>query len=336
MSIDIIADQKFANSVPIAMILVNDKNLVVWWNNAAENILHLNKKKSFLLKKLFSESVINQLRHSRIPIETILEINPQTHISLSAVPYAGKYLLLFIQDITHLHNLERIRQDFVANVSHELRTPLTVLHGYLETLIDQTSKNNKPLKKIFAQMYQQSSRMEKLVEDLLLLSRLETVAPKKEAFKLVNIPALLTRIAKDAKELSGVKKHKIHLSMDKNLKIYGIEDELISAFANLIFNAVNYTPEKGEIFIRWFCDQGHAYMQVKDTGIGIATVDIPRITERFFRVDRARSRASGGTGLGLAIVKHALIHHNAQLKIESELGKGSTFSCIFPKELIHR
>ncbi|MCD6047642.1 MAG: phoR [Gammaproteobacteria bacterium] len=226
-----------------------------------------------------------------------------------------------------LHHLERMRQDFVANVSHELRTPLTVLHGYLETLVEQTK--NSPKKKIYEQMQAQTSRMERLVEDLLLLSRLEADTPTEESFKQVDVTSLLKQIIKDAKALSADRQHQIFLTTDENLKILGVEDELRSVFSNLIFNAVNYTPGQGTIDIRWFHDSQHAIFSVKDSGLGIAPEHLPRITERFYRVDRDRSRASGGTGLGLAIVKHVLLRHDAQLKIESTPGKGSCFSCIF-------
>lgn len=232
--------------------------------------------------------------------------------------------------LSQVHHLERIRQDFVANVSHELRTPLTVIHGYLEMLLDSANGNLQPFKKILEQMYQQSLRMQKLIEDLLLLSHLENDIPEDERFKPVEVANLLKMIVTDAKALSGAKKHKIRLITDKNLKISGLENELISAFSNLIFNAVNYTPAGGTIEIRWYHVETQAYLTVSDSGIGIAAKHIPRLTERFYRVDKARSRESGGTGLGLAIVKHVLLLHKANLTIESELNRGSIFTCSFP------
>lgn len=325
MKLNELTNRKLADQMPIPIILSDKNGIILWWNKAAEKLLKLNNRKYKNLNEVF---IIENKKNT----ETILVNHPETHVSLSFLPYKNQTLLLFVQDITHLHHLERMRQDFVANVSHELRTPLTVIHGYLELLNEKTK--NKNLQKIFNQMYQQSFRMEKLVEDLLLLSRLETDLPSKENFKPVNIKHILSTISQDAKTLSAEKNHTIKLDVDKHLQLVGLEDQLQSAFANLIFNAVNYTPENGEILIRWFEDNGNAYLQVKDTGIGIAAEHLPRLTERFYRVDRARSRKSGGTGLGLAIVKHALIHHNAQLKIDSELGKGSTFTCVFPKELI--
>lgn len=231
-----------------------------------------------------------------------------------------------------IHHLERMRQDFVANVSHELRTPLTVIHGYLETFLNQDLGTIPAPHKIFEQMYQQSLRMERLIEDLLLLSRLDTDLTENEKLKKVAVPLILRAIADDAKILSGDRQHSIHLDLDENLAIAGIESELRSIFSNIIFNAINYTPAKGHIYVKWYQDKAHIYFKVTDTGIGIAAEHLPRITERFYRVDQDRSRQTGGTGLGLAIVKHALLRHKGQLLIESELGKGSTFTCVFSKE----
>jgi len=222
--------------------------------------------------------------------------------------------------------LEKMRRDFVANMSHELRTPLTVIHGYLETLVEQEADENK--QNIFAQMYQQTTRMKNIIEDLLLLSRLESSEEK--AHKKVSVPTMLKSICQEAKTLSGVAQHNFHLNIDSNVTIYGDKDELRSMISNIVFNAVKYTPAKGHIYIDWYQDNNNAYLKIRDTGIGIAQKHIPRLTERFYRVDKARSRASGGTGLGLAIVKHVLLRHNARLQIESELDKGSTFICIFP------
>lgn len=234
--------------------------------------------------------------------------------------------------VNHIQHLERMRQDFVANVSHELRTPLTVIHGYLEALLDQNLDETKPWKKIFLQMHQQTLRMENLVENLLLLSRLEGHEEAGIAAQEVDVAKLLVNICEEARELSGDAQHEIQLKIDKKLKLKGWEEELYSLFSNIIFNAIKYTPARGKISIEWLKKDGCAYFVVKDTGIGIAAEHIPKITERFYRVDPARSRASGGTGLGLALAKHVLLHHQARLDIQSELGKGSIFTCIFPKK----
>lgn len=224
----------------------------------------------------------------------------------------------------------RLLQDFVANVSHELRTPLTVFHGYLEILLDQPEIPPRQLKEILQQMIEQSNRMSFLVRDLLLLSRLEGVSPDVSQYKSVAVAELLRSICEDAKALSGEQKHDIHLDADENLFLPGKEEELHSAFSNLIFNAVTYTPDKGKIWVRWFLDKNTPTMIVKDTGIGIAKKHLPRITQRFYRVDKSRlHRGEHGTGLGLAIVKHVLLRHRGKLIIESQLNKGSTFRCVF-------
>lgn len=231
-----------------------------------------------------------------------------------------------------IHHLERMRQDFVANVSHELRTPLTVIHGYLETLLNQDLKSIPAPQKIFEQMYQQSLRMERLVEDLLLLSRLDTTLADNEKLPKVNVPFILNAIIHDAKILSGERHHQFSVDIDPSLELAGIESELRSIFSNIIFNAVNYTPAKGRIDVKWYQTATSAHFEVTDSGIGIEPEHIPRLTERFYRVDQDRSRQTGGTGLGLAIVKHALMRHKGQLTIESTPGKGSTFACVFLKE----
>jgi len=235
------------------------------------------------------------------------------------------------QVVQHIQHLERIRQDFVANVSHELRTPLTVIHGYLETLLDQIEPNS-PWQKIFLQMHQQTLRMENLIENLLLLSRLESHEMENKSEQTVAIAEMLQQIVYEAKAFSGDAQHEITLSAENDLKLIGCSIELRSLFSNIIFNAVKYTPPQGKIDIQWYKENNSAIFTVQDTGIGIASEHIPRLTERFYRVDPARSRTSGGTGLGLAIVKHVLIRHDGQLNIESENSKGSVFSCVFPKK----
>lgn len=234
---------------------------------------------------------------------------------------------------SHIKHLEQVRRDFVANVSHELRTPLTVIRGYLESLLAQESNEAKQWHKIFAQMHQHSLRMENIIKDLLFLSRLEDEEQEIELQRNIPIAEILQNLHEDAKNISGAQKHQILLNADAKLFLHGAEGELKSLFSNIIINAVKYTPAGGKIDIAWFYANGHAIFQVSDTGIGIAKKHIPRITERFYRVDKGRSRESGGTGLGLAIAKHVLIRHQGELEIESELGEGSCFKCIFPKNL---
>ena len=233
---------------------------------------------------------------------------------------------------THIKHLERVRRDFIANVSHELRTPLTVIHGYLEVLLKEDLDETGDLKKIFNQMYQHSIRMERIIDDLLLLSRLENEENPVEIKQQINVPKILELLSIDAKMIGGNKNQEIILDIDKTLFLEGAEEELKSLFSNLITNAVKYTPDKGTIKIEWYTENGNSIFKVSDNGIGIAKEHLPRVTERFYRVDKGRSRENGGTGLGLAIAKHVLAHHHGQLLIESELGKGSVFSCVFPTE----
>jgi two-component system phosphate regulon sensor histidine kinase PhoR len=230
----------------------------------------------------------------------------------------------------HIELLERMRQDFVANVSHELRTPLTVIRGYVELLKDQPEFQASRYAPMFTHMLEHTLRMGHLIDDLLLLSHLESHEQEVEVGEVVDVPALLFRVVDDAKNISGDNEHHITLTADSNLKLIGIKEELKSLFSNLIINAVKYTPKQGSVFIHWGVVDDQPVFFVKDTGIGIAKKHLPRITERFYRVDKARSRESGGTGLGLAIVKHVVLRHEAELRIESKLHEGSTFTCLFP------
>ena len=227
-------------------------------------------------------------------------------------------------------DLEKMRQDFVANVSHELRTPLTVLRGYLEMFLDKPAPELAAWQAIFSKMNLQAIRMEHIIEDLLLLSRLETDLPTATTWERISIPTLLSHIQEDAIALSGEKHHKISLDITGPKLFQGKKSELLSAFSNLVFNAVHYTPPRSHIGMSWYQDGEGIHFAVKDTGIGIAAKHIPRLTERFYRVDPGRTRETGGTGLGLAIVKHVLIRHHALLHIESKVGKGSLFRCDFP------
>lgn len=230
----------------------------------------------------------------------------------------------------HIKLLERIRRDFIANVSHELRTPLTVFRGYLETLINYQEQAPEGWHEIFQQMLLHSSRMENIIADLLLLSRIESDELQAVANTKINIAELLIELEQTAKEYSGSAQHSFEFYIDNDLTITGEFAEIKSAFSNLIINAVKYTPEGGKIIVSWQKNNDQQpEFSVQDTGIGIEPKHISRLTERFYRVDKARSRDSGGTGLGLAIVKHVLLRHNAQLEIESEFGVGSCFRCIF-------
>ena len=226
-----------------------------------------------------------------------------------------------------------MRRDFIANVSHELRTPLTVIAGFLETLSADEPISDDFNKRALTLMTEQTTRMQRLIEDLLILSRLENELNKMTE-KLVNIVDLLHALLHDATSLSAGR-HRIKLNIASSAQVLGSEEELRSAMGNLISNAIRYTPEQGEITINWELRDGQGLFFVQDSGIGIEPEHIPRLTERFYRVDSSRSRETGGTGLGLAIVKHVLSRHEARLIITSQVGKGSCFSIWFPaKRLI--
>jgi two-component system phosphate regulon sensor histidine kinase PhoR len=247
---------------------------------------------------------------------------------LQAISYGHAQRLLLSRDTTHAERVEAMRRDFVANVSHELRTPLTVLVGFLETVRDLPLDAQR-VRDYVGMMGEQAARMQRIIEDLLALSALESAPPPAE--QRVRVAPLLARLRADAEALSAGQ-HEISLVAEPSKDLLGSESELASAFGNLVSNAVRYTPAGGTVRIAWHEDHDGASFSVEDSGVGIAAEHIPRLTERFYRVDRGRSRETGGTGLGLAIVKHALLRHQAALEIASEPGKGSRFTARFPAQ----
>ena len=252
--------------------------------------------------------------------------DPDRVLSVQIVSYGEGQALVLSRDITRFEKLEGIRREFVANVSHELRTPLTVIAGFLETLRDEPDADARA--HYLDLMAEQSQRMLRLVDDLLTLSSLES-SPPPSMDEAVDMHALVERLGADARALSRGR-HQIEVAHTGGPNLTGSEKELASAFGNLVSNAIRYTPEGGTVRLRWqAAPEGGAAFDVEDTGIGIAPEHIPRLTERFYRVDRGRSRETGGTGLGLAIVKHALGRHGATLAITSEPGQGSRFSARF-------
>jgi len=261
-----------------------------------------------------------------------LEFSPQQNADLNLqiqVNFFGEgSRLVFARDITHTYRLQQMRKEFVGNVSHELRTPLTVITGYLETLSDSPLADDLRWRRAFDQMLMQSHRMESLVRDLILLSRLEAV-PETVDQSEIAIQPLLQMIVDEVK--SAIKGHRVfEIHCDQSLALLGHENELRSAFANLVMNAAKYSEEGDLVQVSWSADNQAAYLTVKDSGIGIADYHLPRLTERFYRVDQSRHVETGGTGLGLAIVKHVLSRHHGELRIESEIDVGSTFTCVFP------
>ncbi len=320
-----------ADAFPDATLVINDQDVISWFNDSAIKLLGLKMPddKGQAVKNLIRDpafagwlSVQDRLRS---PLEIVCPADDNTFLQLSVVRFRKNQRLLILRNITNLRNLERIRHDLVANVSHELRTPLTVLLGYLEILRTQPSE---PHPEAIERMFTQANQMHDLLKDLLELSRLEDTK-QVEGAVTVDIPALLAQLAEQAEDLSHGR-HKIVFKIEPRLNLRGAEADLKSAFQNLVVNAINYTPVNGKVKVVWQETDEGLVLSVIDTGVGIPHREIPRITERFYRVGDDRNRKTGGTGLGLAIVKHVLQSHNARLEIKSEIGKGSEFHCIFP------
>jgi two-component system phosphate regulon sensor histidine kinase PhoR len=248
-------------------------------------------------------------------------------LSVQLIPYGEAQKLLLSRDVTRLERVETMRRDFVANVSHELRTPLTVLAGFLET-VQELELDARRTRDYVNLMAEQARRMQRIVDDLLALSALES-SPEPSLEERVDMEGVLARVKADADALSGGRHH-IMLEATEGYDLAGAENEIASALGNLVSNAVRYTPPGGSVNVAWRASSSGAEFVVEDTGIGIEPQHIARLTERFYRVDRGRSRETGGTGLGLAIVKHALARHQAGLEIQSEPGKGSRFTVRFP------
>ena len=327
--------QESTSAMPDATLVLNAENEIEWFNKAAKHILGLKKNDigQRVDNLVRTPAFVNYITRGnfRRPLEIFSPDNKGMRLSISFVGYGKSNKLMIVRDVTRLHQLENMRRDFVANVSHELKTPLTVINGYLENLMDDDDENTAHWSDVLDQMHQQSGRMSQIVNDLLLLSRLETDEdnPSRDP---IAVPALIAAIVEDLHSLIKQKKQAVELDNDFDLWLQGSEKELYSAFSNLIVNAVKYTPEGGSIKIRWQLQGGQPYFEVTDSGIGVARDHIPRLTERFYRVDKGRSRDQGGTGLGLAIVKHVMIRHNAKLIITSEMNKGSSFRCAFPTD----
>jgi len=328
-------------AMPDATVVLRPSGEIEWFNEAAARLFGLRSPQDL------GQRIDNLVRHPRFAaflargqyteaLELASPVDEQIMLAVNVVPYGGDQRLLVARDVTRIHRLEEMRRDFVANVSHELRTPLTVVGGFLETMADDGDEYTKKWGRSLELMREHTARMQRIVDDLLLLSRLETEKRGERVSELVSVPALVAAIQEEAVALSGAQQHYIHADIDRKLWLRGKETELRSAFSNLVSNAVRYTPKKGRIDIRWYADAAGAHFEVQDTGVGIEARHIPRLTERFYRADVARSRASGGTGLGLAIVKHVLERHGASLHITSAIGKGSTFCCDFPAHLIER
>ncbi len=323
--------RRAAQALPDGVVILDAENRIEWCNDTAAAQLGLDARADT------GQAIANLIRAPAF-VEYLAAPDPTKApaikvqlgvggvLALQLIPYGDAQKLLLSRDVTQAERLETMRRDFVANVSHELRTPLTVLVGFLET-VRELKLDPQRTRDYLGMMQEQAARMHRIIEDLLTLSVLESAPPL--AGERVRVKPLLERLRSDAQALSAGR-HVISLHAAPEVDILGSEAELSSAFGNLVTNAVRYTPQGGEVRLVWRDGPDGASFAVEDTGIGIAPDHIPRLTERFYRVDRSRSRETGGTGLGLAIVKHAVARHQASLDVDSRQGSGSRFAIRFP------
>lgn len=321
-----------AEALPEGVVVLDAANRIEWANPRAEMHLGVEPRKdagSPIVNLVRQPAFVRYLAAGDFSEPVVLESQREagTTLSIQIVPFGTEEKLLMSRDITRLEAVARMRRDFIANVSHELKTPLTVLTGFLETLADMRPEERQR-QRYLALMSEQARNMQRLVDDLLALSALESEDSVSHDVEFAIVPLLL-QVSADAKALSAGR-HEITLEIRDPANVAGSRDELSSAFGNLVSNAVRYTPDGGLIALDWRVSPDGGEFSVVDTGIGIAAEHIPRLTERFYRVDRSRSRATGGTGLGLAIVKHVLMRHQAELAIESAPAQGSRFTVRLP------
>ena len=325
-----------AEALPDGVVVLDAGDRIQWANPRAQTHLGIDMRKDA------GAPIVNLVRQPDFvqylaagdfsePLIMASQREAGATLSIQIVPFGVEEKLLMSRDITRLEAVARLRRDFIANVSHELKTPLTVLGGFLETLAD-LELDERQRRRYLALMAEQAQNMQRLVDDLLTLSALESEHSMLQEAEFAIVPLLL-QVSADAKALSG-ERHEITLSIRDAANVIGSRDELASAFGNLVSNAVRYTPEGGRIALDWRVTADAGEFTVADTGIGIAVEHIPRLTERFYRVDRSRSRSTGGTGLGLAIVKHVLIRHQAELAIDSAPAQGSRFTVRLPARRI--
>ena len=326
--------QRATNALPDAAVLLDGRERILWFNAAGTRLLGLRpgdagRSLSVLLRTPEIHALLATPDEGR-SVEMAAPADDRLTLDMRIIPYTGDRHLLLARDVTQVAQLRTMRQDFIANVSHELRTPLTVIIGYLEALDGEA--DTALVQGTLVRLRRPAARMKTLVEDLLLLSRLDTASlPAEDALSTIDVSALIRRICADAKSLTD-SRHVIELDLDEALRLRGIDVEIHSALSNVILNAIRYSPDGGVVHVSWGRDGDGARFTVRDEGLGIAEEHLPRLTERFYRVDVGRSRDAGGTGLGLAIVKHVLRRHDSELEVVSTLGAGSTFWCRFGPE----
>jgi two-component system, OmpR family, phosphate regulon sensor histidine kinase PhoR len=326
--------RRLTTAMPEGAILLGLDHEILWFNGRAAGWLSLHRKRDVGIRienLIRHPSFIEYLKHGHPATEGVVVYEPANggrHLSFTLVRTQGsERQLLIVRDISREMRVESIRKDFVANASHELRSPLTVISGYLDALSDDQTLDpawTSPVQ----EMRRQAERMSSIIHDLLELSKLES-GDRRHIERPVDMPGLLSLLRREALSLEQ-RPREINLQLDSDRMLLGSEGELQSVVSNLLTNAIKYTPTEGTVTLRWWTDRDGGHISVKDTGVGIAAEHIPRLTERFYRVDSGRAREMGGSGLGLAIVKHALHRHEATLRIESTEGRGSTFTCDFP------
>lgn len=332
------AFRESTNAMPDGTVVLNAESQIRWFNEAAAQLLGLTRAPDT------GQHIGNLVRHPaflrylaagdfRESVEIPSPADTDVRVSIRVVPYGDGERLLLARDVTRLHRLEEMRREFVANASHELRSPLTVIAGYLDVL-DEAMADGEHLRseweKPVREMRTQAERMSATITDLLELSRLETAAPAGED-REIHVQSLLARIRDEALAL-GKGPRDVVLDCRTDARLFGVESEIYSAVSNLVANAMRYTPRDGCVRLGWYLRGDQPCLSVSDTGIGIPKEHLPRLTERFYRVDPSRGRSTGGTGLGLAIVKHVLQRHGGHLEIESTPGEGSEFTCVFPAQ----
>ena len=322
-----------AEAIPDGIVVLDVRDRIRWANARAQSQFDLDVAHDIgspLVNLVRQPEIIRYLERADFTDAAVIDSQRVAGVTLSVqiVPFGVDEKLLISRDITQLESVARMRRDFIANVSHELKTPLTVVSGFLETLQD-IQLEPRQRDRYLQLMQEQTKSMERLVNDLLTLSSLESEQNSLAEAPFAIVPLLL-ELSVDAKALSGGL-HTVTVEVSDAATVIGNRDEFASAFGNLVSNAIRYTPAGGTIALAWHpVDDGAGFFSVTDTGIGIEPEHLPRLTERFYRVDRSRSRATGGTGLGLAIVKHVLLRHQAALTVKSEPGRGSTFCVRLP------
>lgn len=330
-------------ALPDAAVVLDEDSQIVWFNQAANELLGLRSGQDTgqriinLIRHPEFFEYFNQTENAENGVEISAPNDPERTLWVRMIRYGHGQCLLIARDVTERKQTEQSRRDFVANASHELRTPLTVLRGYLDMMASESRRAEelRPWADPIGEMLRQATRMNQIIADLLKLANLEGRGSAHGAGEEVNMPALIGAAMEEAEVLSAGR-HRLSAVVDEGLHLQGNISDMQSVVANLLSNALRYTPADGLIELRWESSGTAAVLSVRDSGIGIASQDIPRLTERFYRADEARSRNTGGTGLGLAIVKHALESHHARLQIISAPGKGSEFRCEFPSARVRR